>query len=418
MAGSKLGAEARASGRSLRAELLFNLTFLAAAALVLALWTVAMVRLPAFSSGSFWLLAALVGVDVLVFVLLGRYLIDRMVTRPLAGAVSAAERIADGEFGMRLPAGETREVAALTRAINHLTDQLLDNQRRLAENVRSLDETNRALVDTQRDLVQAEKLASIGRLAAGVAHEVGNPLGSILGYLAVLRRRRGDSELVDGAEGEARRIDRIVRGLLEYARPAATRREPVDVNGCARRALETLRGRGRLAGVEVELALAEGLPPVAGVPHRLEQLFENLFTNAEDVMPEGGKIFVSSTLAVYQGDPPPPARRADDPPEVDYSHLRRDRRRPPPALRGGEPIVRVTVADTGPGVPAGDEDRVFDPFFTTKEPGRGTGLGLAIVAGVAAECGGRAEASAGRGGGARFTISFPLFPAAGDGSDG
>ncbi|HEX9937124.1 MAG TPA: HAMP domain-containing protein, partial [Longimicrobium sp.] len=139
----------------MRAELLFNLTFLAAAALVLALWTATVLRI--IGGANTWTLALLLLVDTAAFVLLGGYLIDRMVVRPLRMAVATAEGIAAGDYARRAPEGETHEIAALYDALNRMTEQLLTNQRLLSDNVRSLDDTNRLLLATQRDLVQAEK---------------------------------------------------------------------------------------------------------------------------------------------------------------------------------------------------------------------------------------------------------------------
>ncbi|HYW07492.1 MAG TPA: HAMP domain-containing protein, partial [Longimicrobium sp.] len=173
------------------------------------MWTVGIARIAA--PGSAGIVALLIAVDVAAFILLGSHLIDRHVVAPVSAAAAAAEAIAAGDYERRVPEGETREMSALSRAINRMTDQLLENQRRLADNVTSLDDTNRVLLATQRDLVAVEKLASVGRLSAGVAHEIGNPLGSILGYTSILRRRGAEAELVDGLDREARRIDRIVR---------------------------------------------------------------------------------------------------------------------------------------------------------------------------------------------------------------
>jgi two-component system NtrC family sensor kinase len=261
--------------------------------------------------------------------------------------------------------------------------------------------------------VEAEKLASIGRLAAGVAHEVGNPLGALLGYASVLRRRGVDPEIVAGVESETRRIDRIIRGLLDYARPAPPEREPVDVNAAARAAVHVLRVQGAFAAIEVEMDLAGELPPLLGAPHLLEQAFINLLDNARRAMDGRGTITVSTRPERYQAGPRIPYRRADDPPGVTYAHLRRPRVtsvRDPHHIEPGTDIIKVTVADSGPGIPPEHIDKVFDPFFTTRAPGEGTGLGLAIVASTVADLGGRIEASSGAGGGAVFTLSLPVPP--------
>ncbi|HEU0298753.1 MAG TPA: ATP-binding protein [Longimicrobium sp.] len=393
---------------SLRAEILFNLTFLALAAALLGVSTHAVVRL--VNPGTRWLLAAVLVLDAAVYLLLANHLIRRLVLRPVQDAVAAAEAVAGGDYARRAPAAGTREMAALSDALNRMTEQLLENQEKLAHNVRSLDETNRRLLATQRDLVEAEKLASIGRLAAGVAHEVGNPLGALLGYAAVLHRRGVDPELAAGVEAEARRIDRIIRGLLDYARPAPADREPVDVNAAVRAAVEVLRVQGALDGIDLRLELAENLPPLHGAPHLLEQAFINLVDNARRAMDGSGAITVATRQARYQAQVGIPARRADDPPGISYAHLRRPRVvsvRDPHRIEPGTETVQATVADTGPGIPPEHIDKVFDPFFTTRAPGEGTGLGLAIVASTVADFGGRIEASSGAGGGAVFTLTLP-----------
>lgn len=399
---------------SLRAELLFNLSFLAIAALLLAFWTITVLRLPGLSGPRYqWFLFALLFIDVLVFVLLGRYLVDRLVVHPLSDAVAAAEAIADGDYARRAVRGETRETAALADALNRLTEQLLENQERLAQNVRSLDETNRVLLTTQRELVQAEKMASIGRLAAGVAHEIGNPLGAIVGYASVLARRGGEPEIIGGIERESRRIDRIVRRLLDYGRPAPSEREMVDVNASITRVVEMLREQGKLRDVEVAFQLEPGLMPIRASSHDLDQVFVNLFDNADAAMNGRGTLTIKTVVETYSPNKPVPTRRADDPPGITYAHLRRPRYH---AGRDGVPIepetevLRIVVSDTGPGIPAASIDSVFDPFFTTRPVGEGTGLGLAIVASTMADFGGRIEVSSAEGAGAVFTLSFPTDP--------
>lgn len=398
--------------RSLRSELLLNLAFLAAAALLLALWTAGFFQASNLSFPRFAaLLGLLVALDVLVFVALGNYLIERLLLRPLAESIEVAESIAGGDYERRVPPGRNAEIAALGSALNRLTDQLLHNQDTLAENVRSLDETNRLLHETQRELLQAEKMASIGRLGAGIAHEIGNPLGALLGYTGVLRRRGAAPELAEGIEREARRIDRIVRELLDYARPAAAAREPVGVNESVVRVETLLRAQGKLAAVEIVTDLEPDLPPVSGVAHRVDQMFVNLFLNAASAMDGVGTIRVVTRRDAYLPEQPSPARRADDPPGVDYSHLRRMRHgtaKDVVRLVPGCEVVHVVVADSGPGIAKEHIESIFDPFFTTKPPGEGTGLGLAIVGSTVAELGGRIEATSADGGGATFHLYLPV----------
>jgi hypothetical protein len=392
----------------LRGELLFNLTFLGLAAALLAAATRTVMQ--AAAPGSAWLLVLLVLADTAAFVLLANHLIVRLVLRPVQAAVAAAEAVAGGDYERRAPAAESHEMAALSQALNRMTDQLLDNQQRLADNVRSLDETNRRLLGTERELVEAEKMAGVGRLAAGVAHEIGNPLAALMGYASVLRRRGADPELVGGLESEARRIDRIVRGLLEYARPAPREREPVDANESIRRAVHTLRSQGLLDGIDVVLHLADGLPPLSGSPHLLDQVWVNLLDNARRAMEGRGTITVTTALERYRPERPLPTRRADDPPGISYAHLRRPRAasiRDPHRIDSDTETLRVSVEDTGPGISPEAADKVFDPFFTTRAPGEGTGLGLAIVASTVADFGGRVEVAAAPGGGAAFVLSLP-----------
>lgn len=398
-------------GSSLRSELLARLAVLAAAALFLGFGIASVLQLVRpDSSSSVGVLILLVVLDVLVFLALGSHLLDRLVLRPMEETVAVAEAIARGEYDRRLPAGRTRESATLATALNGLTDQLLQNQERLAENVRSLDETNQRLTEAQRELIQAEKMASIGRLGAGIAHEIGNPLGAILGYLELLRRRGLAEDLLPGLVRETGRIDQIVRGLLDYARPGPAVREPVDVNESVRRAAELLRRQGRLTQVEIGFELAEHLPSVSGVAHRLDQLFVNLLENADAAMGGVGQISVVTRAELYTAERSVAARRSDDPPGINYAHLRRLRYgtfRDPNRLQARSRVVRVVVADSGPGIAADQIEAVFDPFFTTKAPGTGTGLGLAIVASTVAEMGGRIEVASAAGGGATFNLFFP-----------
>jgi hypothetical protein len=358
------------------------------------------------------LIAAL---DLLLLGMFGNYRLRRLVLDPLGEMVHGSERIAGGDRRRLLPRTETTELERLSSAVNAMAASLLENQELLAENVRSLDATNRELSDARSRLVRAEKLASIGRLAAGVAHEIGNPLGAIIGYLELGRRRGADGEWVDGVAYETQRIDRIVRGLMDYARPKTAAGRAVDLNATVRRTAEMMELQGRFKQARLALALGD-VDLVRGDESQIEQILVNLLLNAADAIEDrggdGGEIKVSTrNLTVGSLEEGVHRRRRDDPEGVDYAHLRRYDRAsdpgPTPGLRAGEPAVELRVRDDGVGIPEDLRVRVFEPFFSTKEPGRGTGLGLAVSARLIEGMGGIIEALPAEGGGAVLRILLP-----------
>jgi signal transduction histidine kinase len=371
---------------SLRTELLLNLAVLAAGALVLAVFSAVLAPLLGHGMLGFWLLTALVVADIVIFIGFGRYLVSRLVTEPMETLVGATQAVASGEMSRRAPPGATREFDRLAESVNLMTERLLD---------------------AQSALLRAEKLASVGRLAAGVAHEIGNPLAAIGNYMELLGRRGAAPDLVTAIEREAARIDTIVRSLLDYARPRDAVREPLDLGAVAERAVELLRSQGSLRSVSVEVLRGEGLPTMLGDPAALEQVFVNLLLNAVDAAGEGGRIAVA-TSATRLGDAGERERRRADP-DADAAAGRSTRRsgRHLESAVDGTPAVQAVVGDSGAGVPEQLAERVFDPFFTTKPPGKGTGLGLAIVQRIVHDHGGRVDVSRAREGGAAFTVIFP-----------
>lgn len=400
---------------SLRAGLLTALAILLLVALfavaaVLLLW---LPRTPAPAVLVLGLLS-LVAVDVVIVVALGDYLLQRMFIRPLARMVQGAEAIAEGDTRRRLEESGPTEVGWLAESVNRMADRLIRNQEMLAENVRSLDRTNQELNEARRELVHSEKLASVGRLAAGVAHEVGNPLGAILGYVEVARRRGGsDSEWIDHIEHEAERIDRVVRGLLDFARPKPPSTLSVEIGELVNEAVELLERQGSLKRARVDVDLAGDQTVVRGDPGQLEQVLVNLLLNAADATDEvdvDGRITVRTAIEPYAGSiRTEPARRKEDPEGVNYSHLRsfrRDLKCKPPFV-AGQPVVTIEVTDNGSGIDSEDVDRVFEPFYTTKDPGRGTGLGLAVCARLIEEMGGSISAGSSPGTGTTFSVLLP-----------
>jgi hypothetical protein len=373
---------------SLKTELLLQVALLAAGALVLAIVSALLVPL----LGGGWLgaglLALLVVADLLILITFGRYLLTRFVLGPLDALVAATEAVAAGELDRRAPEAATEELDRLAASVNRMTDRVLD---------------------ARGALVRAEKLASVGRLAAGIAHEVGNPLSAIANYVEVLRRRGVDGEVVAAITRETGRIDAIVRSLLDYARLRESRREPVALEEIARDATQLLEAQGLLRRVTVTLEADRETPPILGDRTALEQVVVNLLLNAVDAAGEGGRVGVSVVPGLL-GDADGPARRSDP---TRATPERRERRsgRHLPGVPDGTRVARLIVGDSGPGVAAELVGRIFDPFFTTKEPGRGTGLGLAIVQRLIEDHGGRVDVARAREGGAAFVVTLPPAPA-------
>jgi two-component system NtrC family sensor kinase len=377
------GSPARPVQRLAR-ELLWNLGLLTVAALSLAIGTalVAQALHPRFALA---VLLLLIVADLAILFVFGRYLIGRLVIGPMRALTDAADAIAGGDLAVRAPAAETEEFTRLADRLNDMTESLLD---------------------VQSQLVRAEKLAGIGRLAAGVAHEIGNPLAAIGTYVEVLRRRQTAPDLADDLAREAERIDQIVRGLLAYARSEEAEAGTVDIGSVVRGVVALLTRQGTLKGREVRVEIDASAPPVWGRPHALEQVMVNLLLNALDASPDG-VVTVSVLGGPYAPGPGAAGRRSDTgaTPPTRRPASRRPRR---PDLTAGTPGGLVVVSDRGPGVPESERERIFDPFYTTKPPGAGTGLGLAIVQRIVDEMGGLVWVEDARGGGAAFKVFLPL----------
>jgi hypothetical protein len=403
---------------TIRRELMsaFAVVFAGALVVAVAALTFVVPRLPPAGAGIY--LATLLLADVGVFAAIGAVLLKRRLLQPIDRMIAGVEAISAGELTARLPDAETREMARLSAAVTQMVERLIRDQRTLAENIRSLDETNRQLTEARDAMVRTEKMASVGRLSAGIAHEVGNPLGAILGYLGLLSRdhhqaRRG--ELLAAAEREARRIDRIIRGLLDFARIREAATEPTDVNAVVRETIELVQLQGHFSNVTLTLHLSEEPLVVVADHYQLQQVLVNLLVNAADAMPEGepGRIEVrTGARAAVPPAQPGPARRRGDPPGVDYTHRRRfaasfSHLGDDPESPSGR-VAEIVVADSGSGIPEELVSQIFEPFVTTKEPGKGTGLGLAVCARLVEGMGGGIRAANRADVGAEFTVVLPL----------
>jgi two-component system NtrC family sensor kinase len=314
---------------------------------------------------------------------------SRRVDRPIRDLVGAMRAAEGGGLAVRAPAQSTAEFDYLVASFNrmlgrveNLAASLESRVRRatldLATRNRELREANAHLRAAQLEAARSERFAALGEVAATLAHELGTPLNSVLGYAQMLRRAglaaEHDAKL-EIVESQVRRMIEIMRNLLDRTADSGARRSMVAVPALIADAVEIVKSRVESAGVDLSWDVADDVPPLSGDPVALRQMLVNLLVNAVDALPPFGTIRVSAVLTT--GD-------------------------------GGR-AIEIAVADDGPGIAPDHVKRIFEPFFTTKSPDRGTGLGLAIVQRVArAHRGSVAVESAQNGSGTTMRIRLPL----------
>lgn len=307
----------------------------------------------------------------------------RIVHKPVQRLRVATERLARGELGMQLDISTHDELGALGQSFNDMSRQLRDAREEVTAWTNTLEgrveQATAELRAAQDQMIQAEKLASLGKLAAVVAHEINNPLSGVLTYAKLLRKwvERGDTAAHDAdmrdslqlIESETRRCGDIVRNLLTFARVAPMNVTSVDVNALVRQCIKLVEHKLQLGNTTEELELADDLPPVSGDAGHVEQLILALVMNAIEAMPREGNLRITT---------------------------RRD---------GTD--VAITIADDGVGIPPALLPRLFDPFVTTKDDGKGTGLGLAICRSIVDRHRGKIEVQSEVGRGTAFTVRLP-----------
>ncbi len=348
-------------------------------------------------------------IDFILLLAIGSYLMSRLIVLPMRRLLTATERISAGDLGCRVPVPGSEEIALLAESFNKMVDVLRRKKIEVEKNILSLESMNRELEIAREETIRTEKLASVGLLAAGTAHEIGAPLSAIIGYAGILRdEMEGDKEKLDyigRIQDEATRIDRIVRDLLDFARPLPVEPEEVDLPELLRETIHMLEGQGIFRNIEVSLAADHSLPPAYGDRHHIQQVFINLFINARDAMELGG------ALAIRVNRDDPRTGENESRPEGLVMGRRRDDfggAFKSSVQRGGDlDLLRVEVRDTGAGIPGEHLERIFDPFFTTKEPGKGTGLGLAVTARIIDSMGGRITVESIPDAGSTFTVWLP-----------
>jgi len=301
---------------------------------------------------------ALLGMVVMSLALAAVF--QRLVGRPVGQLLAATNALGEGNLDYRIPVRRHDELGQLAASFNDMTAHL---------------------ADARHQVYQSNKLASVGRLAAGIAHEINNPLTGVLTYSSFLLKRATDDETRSDLETivhETKRCRDIVRGLLDFARQVPPHKSMIAINDVVARALGIVDNQLRVQNVEVVQHLAADLPDLHADPNQLQQVLINLLVNAADAFegPER-RIEIATGLAEE-------AERLD-----------------------GRPTVAVRVADNGKGIPERDLGKIFEPFFTTKEH-KGTGLGLAVSWGIVSEHGGTIEVASEVGRGTTFTVRLPV----------
>jgi two-component system NtrC family sensor kinase len=245
--------------------------------------------------------------------------------------------------------------------------------------IKERDELRNAAAEDR--LLQSEKQASMGRLAAGVAHEINNPLTGVLTFTRILLRSKDLGEknlsyLQKIAESTVR-VKNIVKGLLDFSRQTALDREPTDINRLIRGVISAMENQALVKGVSIEFNAGENLPMLTMDRNQMQSVLINLIINALDAMEQGGTIAISTGISLSASDT-------------------------------GKRGVEITVTDNGCGIPTEDLDKLFEPFFTTKEVGKGTGLGLAVSYGIVQRHGGTIRVQSEVGRGSTFTVWLPI----------
>ncbi|MCK9363562.1 MAG: cache domain-containing protein [Syntrophales bacterium] len=298
---------------------------------------------------------------------LGYFLSDRF-TQPVNRLIKASQEVSEGNLNPEIGPISSDEIGVLQTTFRDMVLSLKDRDRR-----RNAESENR--------LLQSEKQASVGRLAAGVAHEINNPLTGVLTYTHMLLRRkdlgddiRSDLEVIVQS---TERVRKIVKGLLDFSRQTKLDREPTDVNRLVRATVSMMENQALVKGVSINFNNGEALPQVTLDRSQIQSVLLNMILNALDATEPGDSININTATDLSASEP-------------------------------RQMGVEITIADNGCGIPPENLDKLFDPFFTTKEVGQGTGLGLSVSLGIVHEHGGAIRVQSKPGKGTRFFIWLPV----------
>jgi len=325
---------------------------------------------------TFTLMAGLCIVILLVIL----YFATSRIIHPLYKMVEATRKIAKGNLSHKIETKSRDEIGSLADSFNKMTDELNIANAKLLNWGKTLEKKvegrTSEIKEMQAHLIQSEKLASIGKLAAGVAHEINNPLGGILMYGHLLLEEAEEnsqaSETLKKVIKETSRCKEIVRGLLNFARPKEPEMSDIDINGLLEKSLSLLEKQVLFQNIKVEKRFSPDLKKIIADEDQLQQVFTNIILNAAEAMDNKGTLTISTAWS------------------KDRDH------------------IEIHFRDTGHGIREEDLKRLFEPFYTTKEVGKGTGLGLAISYGIVQKHGGHIEAQSQIEKGSTFMVKLPL----------
>ena len=321
---------------------------------------------------------------LLLIMSLSWFFIWRVVDRPITALKRATEHIASGDLGYQIQVRSEDELAELARSFNGMSSRLESEHNQNLSWTHTLEdrvaEKTRELTRAHEHALQTEKMASIGKMAAVLAHEINNPLSGILTYAKLLRkwtdredigetRRAEIHDSLDLIASESRRCGDLVKNLLTFSRVTPMNLQPADLNRVIEQSLRLVQHQAELAGIQVQPQLEPDLPLVRCDAAQIEQVLLALIMNAMDAMPQGGNLWIVSSR--------------------------------------GDHHVQIVVRDDGSGIPAEILPRIFEPFLTTKETGRGVGLGLAISHSILDRHNGTIEVQSAVGHGTTFIVTLP-----------
>ncbi|MFC1839397.1 ATP-binding protein [Thermodesulfobacteriota bacterium] len=320
--------------------------------------------------------------DTVILAFVGIYLLSRIVVKPIQRLLKMTEGYEDGEFIPSTNETPKNEIGNLSRSLSNMLKRLDENKKELKAHILSLEKTNNELKAVQNEIIRSEKLASVGRLAAGIAHEIGNPIGIILGYFDLIKKgnlsREEEKDFIDRVESEITRVNTIIRQLLDFSRTSAEKKENYHIHELVHSTVEMLKPQSMMTDLEVGLELKAGQDTVLADRNQIQQVFLNILINSIDSLRDEPRLSGNSRIDIFTSN------------------------------KHG--LIRIEFIDNGPGILTDELNHIFDPFFTTKDPGRGTGLGLSVCYRIVESHNGTIIAESSHNDGMRIIIELPLSP--------